>query len=91
MVLRATVPRKKLPRRNRYIDQAQRNDKIATHRVVVENWFGRLVTFWNVLGLNNRFSETLYDTIFQLWCILKNVHVKFHPLWDNVGESYHRF
>ncbi|RHZ09891.1 hypothetical protein DYB26_008878 [Aphanomyces astaci] len=63
------------------------NDRIATHRVVVENYFGRLKTLWAVCGDAYRWNRKNYDVLFQTCVAITNVHIRFNPLHAEDGDA----
>ncbi|RHY57870.1 hypothetical protein DYB30_009510 [Aphanomyces astaci] len=68
-------------------DQQRRNDDIATDRVMVENFFGRLKTLWAVCGDIYRWNRKNYDAFFQTCVAVTNVHIRFNPLRDEDGDA----
>ncbi|RHY96587.1 hypothetical protein DYB37_013965 [Aphanomyces astaci] len=69
-----------------FAEQAK-NDRIASDRVIVENYFGRLKTLWATCSDTYRWSRKSYDIVFQACLALTNVHVRLHPLRAEDGDS----
>ena len=90
-MVRAVYPSRKPPMRSLSLEQKAKNKRISHDRIIVENFFGRVCTFWNVLASKYRWKESLYDAIFKLSIALTNFHVKFHPLRAEDGEYYRKY
>ncbi|RHY23469.1 hypothetical protein DYB32_009185 [Aphanomyces invadans] len=86
--VRAVLPTKKPPRGVLTSDNVRRNDRIASVRVVVENWFGRMKCLRAVCSDIYRWSRKSYDVVFQTCAALTNVHVRFHPLRAEDGDAH---
>ncbi|RQM29211.1 hypothetical protein B5M09_011706 [Aphanomyces astaci] len=84
--VRAVLPSKKPKGGILTFEEQRRNDAIASDRVVVENFFGRMKTLWAVCTDKYRWSRQNYDVIFQTGVALTNVHIRFHPLKDEDGD-----
>ncbi|RHY45295.1 hypothetical protein DYB38_000806 [Aphanomyces astaci] len=78
--VRAVLPTKKPSGGFLTFDQQCTNDRIATDRVVVENYFCRLNTLWAVCGDAYRWNRKNYDVLFQTCVAITNVHIRFNPL-----------
>ncbi|KAF0705272.1 hypothetical protein AaE_014602 [Aphanomyces astaci] len=66
------------------------NDKIASDRVIVENFFGRLKTLWSVVGDTYTWKRENYDLYFQTCVAFTNLHIRFLPLREVDGDDLHR-
>ncbi|ETP32118.1 hypothetical protein F442_19125 [Phytophthora nicotianae P10297] len=66
----------------------RRNENISSDRDLVENFFGRLCSLWRIVADKYRWSEDLYDDIFQVCVGLTNFHIESNPLRDTNGEAY---
>ncbi|RHY82233.1 hypothetical protein DYB26_008986 [Aphanomyces astaci] len=66
------------------------NDKIASDRVIVENFFGRLKTLWSVVGDTYTWKRENYDPYFQTCVAFTNLHIRFLPLREVDGDELHR-
>ncbi|RQM19332.1 hypothetical protein B5M09_010794 [Aphanomyces astaci] len=72
-------------------EELRRNDRIASDRVIVENFFGRLKTLWGVCSDTYRWNRKTYDVVFQTCMAFTNAHVRFHPLRaedDDANSQY---
>lgn len=67
------------------------NDKIASDRVIVENFFGRLKTLWAVTSDIFTWKRDHYDLFFQTCVALTNVHIRFNPLRDDDGHDFNGY
>lgn len=77
--------RQKVPVSDKYENEAK-----ASVRFIAENRFWRQSGLWAVVGTKCRWSEAIYDSIFNLTFRLNNVHIKWHPLRD-VDKKYERY
>ncbi|KAF0702525.1 hypothetical protein AaE_015869 [Aphanomyces astaci] len=68
-------------------EELRRNDRIASDRVIVENFFGRLKTLWGVCSDTYRWNRKTYDVVFQTCMAFTNAHVRFHPLRAEDGDA----
>ena len=68
-----------------------KNDKIASDRVIVENFFGRLKTLWAITSDCYTWKRENYDMFFQTCVALTNVHIKFLPLREDDGHDHNRY
>ena len=66
----------------------QENAELSSDRVIVENCFGRCTLLWKVTSLKYRWSEHMYNSMFQMCMGLTNIHICMHPLRDAYGEHY---
>jgi hypothetical protein len=89
-VIRAIHPICKKP--NARLSQADItfNRNVSTDRIIVENFFGRLCSLWEVCSRKYRWSEALYDRIFITCVALTNFHIQKHPLRNEDVEFYKR-
>ncbi|RHY32635.1 hypothetical protein DYB32_004321 [Aphanomyces invadans] len=85
--LRAIIPMKKPMGGILTSDELRNNDRIASDRAIVENFFGRLKTLWAVCSDTYRWSRKNYDLVFQTCLALTNVHVRLHPLRAEDGQA----
>ncbi|RHY18140.1 hypothetical protein DYB25_011907 [Aphanomyces astaci] len=69
-----------------FAEQAK-NDRIASDRIIVENYFGWLKTVWATCSDTYRCSRKSYDIVFQACLALTNVHVRLHPLRAEDGDA----
>ncbi|KAF0723607.1 hypothetical protein AaE_009854 [Aphanomyces astaci] len=67
------------------------NDKIASDRVIVENFFGRLKTLWSIASDKYAWKRENYDMFFQACVALTNVHIKFLPLREDDEHDHNRY
>ncbi|ETV77220.1 hypothetical protein H257_09107 [Aphanomyces astaci] len=90
-VVRAVLPKKKPAGGILTLDDIRSNDRIASDRVIVENFFGRMKTLWAVCGETYRWSRDNYDVLFQTCMALTNVHIRLHPLRADDGKVYSQY
>ncbi len=65
------------------------NASVASDRIIVENFFGRLTKLWGIISTKYRWMEEGYDDIFRLCVALTNFHVSFHPLRDDEDAGHY--
>ncbi|KAF0726311.1 hypothetical protein Ae201684P_001162 [Aphanomyces euteiches] len=89
--LRAVTPVKRLPGSILSMEHEQLNADIATDRVIVENYFGRLKTLWSVANDIYSWKRENYDMFIQTCIALTNVHIRFLPLRSDDGQNYNQY
>lgn len=70
------TPHKKPPNGILSIKQVNWNHDLASARVVVENYFGRLCTKFRIMVQRWQFDEAYYKTIFEICCALANFDIQ---------------
>ncbi|RHY74613.1 hypothetical protein DYB38_008340 [Aphanomyces astaci] len=85
--VRAVLPTKKPIGGVLTADELRTNDRIASDRVIVENFFGRLKTLWSVCSDIYAWKRQNYDMLFQTCLALTNVHVRIHKLRAEDGDA----
>lgn len=73
------------------VSDRRENEAKASVRFISENYFWRQSGLWAVVGTKCRWSEAIYDSIFDLTFRLTNVHIKWHPLRDVDEKKYERY
>lgn len=86
--VRAIIPAKKPKGNDLSRRDIESNKKIASDRIIVENFFGRQCTLWTVVANKYRWAEGSYDPIFKLTVALTNAHILRHPLRAEDGDLY---
>lgn len=66
----------------------ERNRKITADCIVVENVFGRLKGFWNVLQSKWKWSETTYDKVYRSFVVFKELLTRRNQLCTEDGHCY---
>lgn len=89
--LRVVTPKKKPPGRNLSEEDLIFNQKLASSRIIVENFFGRMTKLWSIVSRKYVWGEELYDTIFRLCVALTNVNIKIQPLRIIDGQWYNGY
>lgn len=90
-MMRFIVPHKKPPRGTLSPSQDRFNKKLSSDRIIVENFFGRLQSLWDIMAVKYRWSEKLYDDIVGMCIALTNVHIDHLPLRGVDGEWWNRY
>ncbi|KAG6953055.1 hypothetical protein JG688_00013006 [Phytophthora aleatoria] len=72
-------------------EDRRQNELISSDRVIVENCFGRMCGLWRICAEKFRWSEPLYDDIFQICVSLSTYHVAMHPLRYDNGLSFRQY
>ncbi|RHY10687.1 hypothetical protein DYB36_001509 [Aphanomyces astaci] len=88
--LRAITPTKRPAGGVLTVSEMDVNDKIASDRVIIEIFFGRLKTLWSVVGDTFKWKRDNYDIYFQSCVAFTNVHIRFMPLRAEDGHDLHR-
>lgn len=84
-----TIRPKKKPM-NGYLSRVEEeyNRTVSSDRIIVENFFGRLGTLWDVCCRKWRWAEEQYDDIFKICVGLSNFHIRLHPLRHDDSAKY---
>lgn len=88
---RCLIPYKKPAKEVLFAEKGRVNKKLSSDRIIVENYFGRMMMLWNIMADKYKWSEQLYDTVAMMCISLTNVHVRNQPLRLNDGEWYGRY
>ena len=87
-LLRAIHPKKKPAGGELSREDVERNVRVSSDRVIVENYFGRVCSLWKISRSTYRWSHNSYDVVTRITFALTNFHVKLMPLRATVGEYY---
>eukprot|EP00171_Calliarthron_tuberculosum_P021823 IDg21823t1 len=90
-MIRCVIPFKKPARGVLSADQEKFNRDLSSDRILVENYFGRMLSLWNVMSQKWTWSETLYDTVVCMCVGLTNIHVDSKPLRSVDSDWYNRY
>lgn len=90
-ISRMITPYKKPIRGELSAAQERFNKKLSSDRILVENYFGRMVSYWNIMSRKYTWSEDLYDTFASLCVSLTNCLVDLNPLRQGDGDWYVRY
>lgn len=88
--VRSLIPHKKPRNGILSFDNRMKNKNISSDRIIVENFFGRFTTLWNVMGSKFRWDLRFYDLIFQLCVALTNFNIRSNPLRQSDSGNYHQ-
>lgn len=72
-------------------DRERFKRKLESDRIIVENYFGRMHSLWNITTARYKWNEGFYDTIMAMCIALTNVHVDKLPLRADDGTWYARY
>lgn len=78
--LRCTITGKRPINCNLCMALQTSNCSIASDRIIVEMFFGRMATFWAVIYMKWSWDEGNYENVFKLCMCLTNLHIKWHPI-----------
>ena len=70
------------------MDELERNNRISSDRVVVENFFGRVCMLFGIICNKYRWSREKFSLIVDFCFSLTNFHIRLHPLREQDGEYY---
>lgn len=87
-LIRAIIPTKK---KDLSIIERRRNDKIASDRVIVENFYGRMKKLFKIMYDVFRWDLQLYDSVFTVCAALTNFHILKNPLRKEDGDVYNSY
>ena len=87
-VIRAIHPARQTANTRLSNSQIATNQSISSDRIIVENYFGRLTSLWEICSRKFRWSRSLYDDIFQLSLALTNYHIEKAPLRHDDGVFF---
>ena len=90
-MLRCILPFKKPANGVLSVEQENFNRSLSSDRIIVENFFGRMMNLWNVMSGKFTLSEKLYDTFVAMCVGLTNVHIDMHPLRNDDNEWFNRY
>ena len=81
--MKIVLPHKKP--RNRQLTPAQNrvNNNIAGVRVIVENFYGRMVQKFRIMDIRYAYDKQVYPLLFQLCVSLTNFDLNVNPLRRN--------
>ncbi|KAH9118796.1 hypothetical protein LEN26_011928 [Aphanomyces euteiches] len=68
--------------------EIERNNRVSSDRVLVENMFGRTCSLWKIAYATFTWSEETYDLVLRLVWALTNFHTSLHPLRAQDKEFY---
>ncbi|KAH9098732.1 hypothetical protein Ae201684P_017943 [Aphanomyces euteiches] len=68
--------------------EIERNNRVSSDRVLVENMFGRTCSLWKIAYATFTWSEETYDLVLRLVWALTNFHTALHPLRAQDKEFY---
>jgi hypothetical protein len=87
-ILRAIHPKKKPKGGELTREDVERNVRVSSDRVIVENYFGRVCSLWKISRSTYRWSHNSYDVVTRITFALTNFHVSLMPLRAADGEYY---
>lgn len=61
---------------------------VGSGRVVVENFYGRMVQLWGIIAKKWRWDHQLYDRVVGICIALTNAHLDNNPLRQDEGQFY---
>lgn len=82
---RAILPKKG---RNLTDEDDERNDRIASDRVICENFYGRMKKLFKIMEDKFRWDEGTYGTVVHVCAALTNFHLLKNPLRREDGDFY---
>lgn len=88
--LRTIHPKKKPRGGELTVEDFERNSRVSSDRVIVENYFGRVCSLWRTMSSTFSWNESRYDQLVRLCFSLTNFHVSFYPLRASDTSSYEK-
>ena len=77
---RIVLPKKKPRNGTLTLEDKLGNKMVASDRIIVKNFFGRLCSLWGLMHKKFRWNLDKYDSFNQLAIALTNLHVMKYPL-----------
>jgi hypothetical protein len=74
--VRLVTPHRSPPGGSLHQAQTRENQVLSRHRVVVENYFGRLAAKFKILVYRWDHEDALYTSIFTIYCALSNCDIR---------------
>ena len=90
-MIRCVIPYKKPAHGVLNASQETFNKTLSAQRIIVENYFGRMLSLWNIMSSKYTWGEKLYDTIATVCVALTNFVVEKSPLRTDDGKWYTRY
>lgn len=90
-IMRVISPYKKPIRGVLTAEKERYNKKLSSDRILVENYFGRMLSYWNIMSRKYTWSENSYDTIASCCVSLTNCLLDLSPLRREDGDWYVRY
>lgn len=87
-IMRAIQPKKKPIGAELSRDEVQRNVRVSSDRVLVENYFGRVCSLWKISRSTFVWGHESYDMLSRITFALTNFHVSLMPLRAHDGDFY---
>lgn len=88
-VIARTIQPKRKPRNDDLTnEEIQRNRRVSSDRIIVENYFGRMSKLWSIMADTFRWSHDKYDMVSTITCALTNYHTSLTPLIAQDGAYY---
>ncbi|ETV93831.1 hypothetical protein H310_12184, partial [Aphanomyces invadans] len=66
----------------------ERNHKVSSDRVLVENYFARMCSLWKAMSVTYKWNESKFDQVSRICCALTNAHVLWMPLQKGVALKH---
>ncbi|KAL0476342.1 hypothetical protein AKO1_006255 [Acrasis kona] len=66
----------------------RRNRALSRERVIIENYYGRMLMLWGIIKKIYTYEHDSYDTIFSVCGSLTNYHMIRNPLRAEEGDFY---
>jgi hypothetical protein len=86
--MRAIYPTKKPRGGELSVEAIERNTKVSSDRVIVENYFGRVCGLWRTMSSTFSWSESRYDQLVNICFALTNFHASLYPLRAGDSNKY---
>ena len=86
--VRAVIPKRKPRERELTRSEKMENLKIASSRIIVENFFGRVCSLWSISHKTFTWNHDLYDDVVSVCFALTNYHILSNPLRSTDSELF---
>ena len=72
------------------VDDQNRNTRVSSDRVVVENFFGRVCGMFGIFSSKYSWSSGKFDTIVDVCFSIVNFYIRIHPLREQDVGYYQK-
>ncbi|ETV69477.1 hypothetical protein H257_14847 [Aphanomyces astaci] len=67
--------------------ELERNGRVSSDRVLVENYFGHPCSLWKIMATTYKWNESKFDRVSRICCALTNANVSWTPLCGKDGRG----
>ena len=90
MFCRAIIPKKKLRGGKLTVDDRNRNTRVSSDRVIVENVFGRVYGMFGMFSSKYSWSSDKFYSVIDFCFSIIHFHIRIHPLREQDVGYYQK-